>query len=61
MNVISGFVKETKSELKKVNWPTKEQTMQYTMVVIGVSVAVMVFLGALDYAFTFALNTFVFK
>lgn len=61
MNAVTTFLKETKTELKKVSWPTKEQTVQYTLVVIGVSAVVMVFLGGLDYLFSYILNTFVFK
>jgi len=61
MNTIVLFLKETRAELKKVNWPTREQTVQYTLVVIGVSVVVMAFLGALDYAFSWVLDKFIFK
>ena len=48
---ITTFVREARVELKKVNWPTKQQTINYTAVVIGLSVAVGVFLGGLDYVF----------
>ena len=61
MNTITLFFKETKAELKKVNWPTRDQTIQYTLVVIGVSAAVMAFLGLADYIFSYLLNVFVFK
>jgi preprotein translocase subunit SecE len=45
------FVGEAKAELKKVNWPTKQQTINYTAVVIGLSIAIALFLGGLDYLF----------
>ncbi|MDO8558038.1 MAG: preprotein translocase subunit SecE [bacterium] len=61
MNVLTKFLKEVRTELKKVSWPTREQTTQYTLVVIGVSVAIMLFLGALDYLFSYILNSFAFK
>ncbi|MDP3963177.1 MAG: preprotein translocase subunit SecE [bacterium] len=61
MASITTFLKETRGELKKVNWPTKEQTAQYTLVVIGVSAVMMIFLGSLDYLFSYVLTTFVFK
>lgn len=48
---ITDFVKEARVELKKVNWPTKQQTINYTLVVIGLSVAVALFLGGLDTIF----------
>jgi preprotein translocase subunit SecE len=61
MNPIANFLQETKMELKKVAWPTREQTIQYTLVVLGVSAVMVAYLGSLDYIFTFILNTFVFN
>ncbi len=55
------YFKEVKVEMNKVNWPTKQQTINYTMVVIGMSIAVAFFLGALDYIFSLGLNFFLFK
>lgn len=45
------YLKEVRTETKKVNWPTRKQTIKYTLVVIGIALAVAVFLGALDYLF----------
>lgn len=59
MNKIITFLKEAKVELKKVNWPTKQQTINYTLIVIGVSLAVAAFLGTLDYFFHYWLKIFV--
>ena len=61
MNVLTTFLKETKTELKKVSWPSRDDTIRYTLVVIGVSLVMMVFLGGLDFLFSYLLNTFVFK
>ena len=47
MNKIITFVQEAKEELMKVNWPSKKQTLNYTMLVVAVSLAVAGFLGAL--------------
>lgn len=58
-NKIIQFLKEAKEELIKVNWPTKEQTINYTLIVIGISLAVAIFLGSLDYFFEFLLKTFI--
>jgi preprotein translocase subunit SecE len=55
------FIKEARGELKKVNWPTRAQTIKYTAQVIGISVAVAIFLGILDYYFEYILRTFVIK
>ena len=50
-NIIS-FLKEVREELSKVAWPSREQTIRYTVMVIIVAVAVGVFLGGLDYILT---------
>ncbi len=49
---IFNFLKEVKEELAKVVWPTKEQTIRYTILVIVVAVAVGAILGGLDYLLT---------
>ena len=46
------FLKEVREELGKVAWPTREQTIRYTILVIIVAVAVGIFLGGLDYILT---------
>ncbi|MEK9148188.1 MAG: preprotein translocase subunit SecE [Patescibacteria group bacterium] len=53
------FLKEARIELKKVSWPTRNQTVRYTIAVILMSLAVAAFLGGLDVLFQFVLNTFV--
>jgi preprotein translocase subunit SecE len=60
-NKIVSFLKEAKTELTKVNWPTKEKTINYTLIVIGISIAVALFLGGLDYFFGYLLKTFILK
>lgn len=55
---IITFLKEVKVELKKVNWPTRKQTIKYTLIVIGVSFAVAIFLGGLDFIFTWLIAKF---
>jgi preprotein translocase subunit SecE len=46
------FLKEVKTELAKVAWPKKEQTVRLTLIVVGVSVVMALFLGGLDFLFT---------
>ncbi len=55
------FLKEARVELKKVNWPTRQETIKYTLIIIGLSAAVSIFLGGLDFAFTTVLNKFILK
>ena len=45
--------------MKKVNWPTKDETIKYTMVVIFATIAVAAYLGALDALLFRVLDTFV--
>ena len=58
-NKLITFLKEVRLEMKKVNWPTRQETIRKTLVVIGISVAVAAFLGTLDFIFTTLLNKFV--
>ena len=37
--------------MKHVLWPTRQQAIVYTVMVIGISIAVAVYLGLLDYLF----------
>jgi preprotein translocase subunit SecE len=54
-----NFFIEAKAELKKVNWPSKQQTINYTLIVVGLSLAVAIFLGALDFVFSYILRYFI--
>ena len=58
-NKIVIFLKEVRLEMKKVNWPTRQETIRKTLIVIGISVAVAIFLGGLDFIFTTLLNKLV--
>lgn len=53
MNKITNYIKQAVEELKKVTWPSKKETYQYTVLVIGISLVVAAFLGALDFGFNF--------
>jgi len=60
-NKIIVFLKEVKAEMKKVNWPTRETTVKYTLIVIGVSLVVAAYLGSLDVLFAAMLNKLIIK
>ncbi len=47
-----NYVKESKAELKKVAWPSRREAMHHTILVIGISLGVAAFLGAIDYILT---------
>lgn len=46
------FLKEAKAELAKVVWPSRKETFRITLGVILLSLAVALFLGAVDYILT---------
>lgn len=58
MNAIIRFFTEAKGELMKVNWPTKDQLVRYTVLVVVISLAVAIFLGALDTLFSYLVERF---
>ena len=45
------YLQEVVAELRKVVWPTREQTTRLTLLVIAVSVAVGIFLALADIGF----------
>ena len=45
------FIGETVSELRRVTWPTREETMRLSIMVVAVAGAVGIFLGIVDIAF----------
>jgi len=52
LNKFTNYFKETKVEMKKVNWPTRQEAIRLTAVVIIVSLAVSAVLGGFDFMFT---------
>ena len=52
MAKVVQFIKESKAELKKVVWPTKEDVLSSVKVVIISTIVVAVILGALDLGFS---------
>lgn len=50
-NKASSFLKEVRTEVKKVSWPTRQEVFNYTLIVIISSVVVAMFLGGLDIVF----------
>jgi preprotein translocase subunit SecE len=58
LDKIVNYLKETRVEMKKVNWLTRNEVIKYTLIVIGLSFAVAMFLGGLDFLFTFLISKF---
>ena len=47
-----NYLKASTEELKKVSWPTKQETYKYSVLVIAISLGLAAFLGGLDKIFS---------
>jgi preprotein translocase subunit SecE len=56
MSKVTEYIKETKVELKNVVWPTRAQTILYTIIVIILSVVIAYLLGFFDFLFSLGLE-----
>ena len=50
-NKIREFLRETIGELRKVNWPTRQEAIRMTQIVIVVIMLMAAILGGLDFLF----------
>ena len=48
---VAEYLRDTRGELRKVSWPTRKQATNLTAIVLAVTVAMAIFLGALDFIF----------
>ena len=48
-NKLVQYIKDSKSELKKVTWPSRKEVVNHTLLVIAFSLAMAIFLGAIDF------------
>jgi preprotein translocase subunit SecE len=51
-NLITRFLRETRSELKKVVWPTRREAINMTGIVLAVTLAMAAGLGIVDWIFS---------
>ena len=51
------FVREVVGELQKVAWPTRQEVISYSIVVLVSSIVIAAIIFVLDYAFTKAVLT----
>ena len=56
MERIRRFIDEAWSELKKVSWPTREQTRNLTVLVFVVSIVVGLYITVFDFIFSQAVK-----
>ncbi len=59
MKGIIKFFEEVRSELKKVTWPSKDETVRMTIVVIITTIIVGAYVGVIDYGLTKILGKFI--
>ena len=50
-NPIVKYFKDTRAELRKVTWPTREEATNLTVVVLVVTFTMAMILGAVDFLF----------
>ena len=51
-NRITQYVRETRAELRKVIWPTREEGINLTAIVVAAIVTMSLFFGTVDYLLT---------
>ena len=53
---MKAYLAGTQQEFKLIKWPTFAETRRLTLVVVGLSVGVAIFMGIFDYIFTVGLG-----
>ena len=51
-----SFLSEVIGELRKVEWPTREQVIRLSLIVIGISAVIGAMLALVDLGFTYLVN-----
>ena len=58
---IKNYFLASYGEMKKVTWPTREQTINYSLLVVGLSIGLAAFFAVLDYALNLGITTLITK
>ncbi|OGH84720.1 MAG: preprotein translocase subunit SecE [Candidatus Magasanikbacteria bacterium RIFOXYA2_FULL_44_8] len=59
IEAIKNYFIGSYAEMKKVTWPTKKQTTNYSLLVIGLSVGMAIFFSVLDYVFNLGVESLI--
>lgn len=59
IKALTNYFRASIQELKKVAWPTKAETVRYSTLVIGITLAVAIAIGVLDFALTAGLKALI--
>lgn len=55
-NPVTRYLRETRGEMRKVTWPTREESWRLTAIVMAVTLAFSVFLWSFDTIFSNSLR-----
>lgn len=55
-NAVFNYLSGAWSELKKVNWPTKQEVANHTIVVLISSIVAIAITAAIDYGLTYTIQ-----
>lgn len=58
-NRLINYLQHSRAELQKVAWPSRQITINHTLMVIAFSVGMAAFLGGIDYVFTIVAETLI--
>lgn len=56
---VRQYIGESRDELRKVQWPARNEAVYLTFIVIGFSIALAIYLGFFDFIFSYLLKIFV--
>ncbi len=55
-NFIARYFKETRAELKKVSWPSRQDVTSLTFIVVTFTIFMAALLGIIDYIFAWVFS-----
>lgn len=55
-NAVVKYLRETRTELRRVHWPTRQEAWNLTKIVMIVTFSMALFLGLMDYLFAIELS-----
>ena len=58
-NAVIRYFRETRIELGKVSWPSRQEAINLTLIVLAVTAGMAVFLGSLDFVFSELFQLFI--
>ena len=58
-NAVIRYLRDTRAELRKVRWPTRQEAWSLTKIVLAVTISMALFMRLLDYLFSLELKKLV--